>query len=161
MATTNLSYYDKETIPNAAGLRFGIVVSEWNEEITEGLYKGAHEALIENGVAPEDIIRVNVPGSFELTYGANLLAETTDVDGIITLGSVIQGETKHFDFVCQGATDGIMRVMLDFNTPISFCVLTDNTREQSIARSGGIHGNKGIEAAVSLLQMIETHKTLL
>ena len=97
MATTNLSYYDKETIPNAAGLRFGIVVSEWNEEITEGLYKGAHEALIENGVAPEDIIRVNVPGSFELTYGANLLAETTDVDGIITLGSVIQGETKHFD----------------------------------------------------------------
>ena len=84
----------KDSIPNAEGLRFGIVVSEWNEKITEGLYKGAQQALIDNGVSPEDIIRVNVPGSFELTFGASMLAETTNVDAIITLGSVIQGETK-------------------------------------------------------------------
>lgn len=160
MATTNLSYYDKETIPNAAGLRFGIVVSEWNEEITEGLYKGAHEALIENGVAPEDIIRINVPGSFELTYGANLLAETTDVDGIITLGSVIQGETKHFDFVCQGISNGITQLNIDLDIPVIFGVLTDNTMQQAIDRSGGKLGNKGVECAIAAIKMASINQIL-
>ena len=160
MATTNLSHYDKESIPNAAGLRFGIVVSEWNEKITEGLYKGAHETLIENGVSPEDIIRVNVPGSFELTYGSKLLADTTDVDGIIALGSVIQGETKHFDFVCQGISNGITQLNIDLDIPVIFGVLTDNTLQQAINRSGGKLGNKGVECAIAAIKMASINQIL-
>lgn len=162
MATSNknLSAYDKSKIKSDADLIIGIVVSEWNDEITSNLCKGAVETLLENNVLEENIKIQKVPGAFELPLGAQFLLENQNFDGIITIGTVIQGETKHFDFVCQGATEGIMRVMLDFNTPISFCVLTDNTIEQSIARSGGKHGNKGIEAAVSLLQMIAAHKSL-
>ncbi|MBL6667842.1 MAG: 6,7-dimethyl-8-ribityllumazine synthase [Crocinitomicaceae bacterium] len=162
MATSNknLSAYDKSKIKSDADLIIGIVVSEWNDEITSNLCKGAVETLLENNVLEENIKIQKVPGAFELPLGAQFLLKNQNFDGIITIGTVIQGETKHFDFVCQGATEGIMRVMLDFNTPISFCVLTDNTIEQSIARSGGKHGNKGIEAAVSLLQMITVHKSL-
>ena len=161
MATSNknLSAYDKNKIKSGADLMIGIVVSEWNDEITSNLCKGAVQTLLENNVPEENIKIQKVPGAFELPLGAQFLLKSQHLDGIITIGAVIQGETKHFDFVCQGATDGIMRVMLDFNTPISFCVLTDNTKEQSIARSGGEHGNKGIEAAVSLLQMIDAHKS--
>ena len=162
MATSNknLSAYDKSKIQTDADLKIGIVVSEWNEDITSNLTKGAVQTLLENNVTNENIKIQKVPGAFELPLGAQLLLKNQKLDGIIAIGAVIQGETKHFDFVCQGATEGIIRVMLDFNTPISFCVLTDNTREQSIARSGGKHGNKGIEAAVSLLQMITAHKSL-
>lgn len=162
MATSNknLSAYDKSKIKSDADLTIGIIVSEWNDEITSNLCKGAVETLLENNVLEENIKIQKVPGAFELPLGAQFLLKNQNFDGIITIGTVIQGETKHFDFVCQGATEGIMRVMLDFNTPISFCVLTDNTIEQSIARSGGKHGNKGIEAAVSLLQMIAAHKSL-
>ena len=162
MATSNknLSAYDKNKIKNGADLMIGIVVSEWNDEITSNLCKGAVQTLLENNVPEENIKIQKVPGAFELPLGAQFLLKNQQLDGIITIGAVIQGETKHFDFVCQGATDGIMRVMLDFNTPISFCVLTDNTKEQSVARSGGKHGNKGIEAAVSLLQMITANKSL-
>ena len=163
MATSskNLSAYDKSKIQTDADLKIGIVVSEWNEDITSNLTKGAVQTLLENNVSNENIKIQKVPGAFELPLGAQLLLKNQKLDGIIAIGAVIQGETKHFDFVCQGATEGIMRVMLDFNTPISFCVLTDNTKEQSIARSGGKLGNKGIEAAVSLLQMITVHKSLL
>ena len=162
MATSskNLSAYDKSKIQTDADLKIGIVVSEWNEDITSNLTKGAVQTLLENNVSNENIKIQKVPGAFELPLGAQLLLKNQKLDGIIAIGTVIQGETKHFDFVCQGATEGIMRVMLDFNTPISFCVLTDNTKEQSIARSGGKLGNKGIEAAVSLLQMITVHKSL-
>ena len=162
MATSNknLSAYDKSKIKSDADLIIGIVVSEWNDEITSNLCKGAVETLLENNVLEENIKIQKVPGAFELPLGAKFLLKNQNFDGIITIGTVIQGETKHFDFVCQGATEGIMRVMLDFTTPISFCVLTDNTIDQSIARSGGKHGNKGIEAAVSLLQMIAAHKSL-
>jgi 6,7-dimethyl-8-ribityllumazine synthase len=163
MATSNknLSAYDKENIMNGADLKIGIVVSEWNHEITSKLYEGAIETLSAHNVSAENIRIQKVPGAFELPLGAQFLLKSKQYDGIIAIGTVIQGETKHFDFVCQGTTEGIMRVMLDFNTPISFCVLTDNTIEQSIARSGGVHGNKGIEAAVSLLQMIKANKSLL
>ena len=160
MATTNLSHYDKDSIPNAEGLRFGIVVSEWNEKITEGLYTGAQQALIDNGVAPEDIIRVNVPGSFELTFGASMLAETTNVDAIITLGSVIQGETKHFDFVCQGVSNGITQLNISLDIPVIFGVLTDNTMQQAIDRSGGALGNKGIECAIAAIKMASINQIL-
>ena len=160
MASKNLSYYDKNTIPNAEGLRFGIVVSEWNPEITEGLYKGAHQTLLDNGVAPEDILRMNVPGSFELTFGASVLGETTDVDAIITLGSVIQGETKHFDFVCQGVSNGITQLNITLDIPVIFGLLTDNTLQQAIDRSGGKLGNKGIECAIAAIKMASINQIL-
>lgn len=160
MASKNLSHYDKSTIPNAEGLRFGIVVSEWNTEITESLYKGAYQTLLENGVAPEDILRMNVPGSFELTFGASVLGETTDVDAIITLGSVIKGETKHFDFVCQGVSNGITQLNITLDIPVIFGLLTDNTLQQAIDRSGGKLGNKGIECAIAAIKMASINQIL-
>jgi len=153
MATTNLSYYDKATIPNAKKFRFGIVVSEWNPEITENLFLGAEKALIENGALAENIIRWNVPGSFELIYGCKKMIETQKLDAIVAIGNVIQGETKHFDFVCDGVTQGIKDLNIKFDVPIIFCVLTDNTKQQSLDRSGGKHGNKGIESAIAAIKM--------
>jgi len=155
MATVNknLSHYDKNTIPNAKDFRFGIVVSEWNENITSGLYKGAIEALTENGVDGDNIITWNVPGSFELVYGCKRMIETQEVDAVIAIGSVIQGETKHFDFVCEGVAQGIKDLNVLTDTPVVFCVLTDNNMQQAIDRSGGVHGNKGTEAAIVAIRM--------
>jgi 6,7-dimethyl-8-ribityllumazine synthase len=156
-ANKNLSHYDKATIPNAKDFRFGIVVSEWNDTITEGLFKGAWDALIDCGVSDANIMRRNVPGSFELIYGCKKMQEQ-NVDAVIAIGTVIQGETKHFDFVCQGVTQGIKDLNIINNTPVIFCVLTDNTLQQSIERSGGIHGNKGIEAAIAAIKMADLRK---
>ncbi len=152
-ANKNLSTYDKSTVPNAESLRFGIVVSEWNSEITEALFKGAEEALLDCGAKQGHIVRWNVPGSFELTYGCKKMAISQEVDAIIAIGSVIQGETKHFDFVCSATAQGIKDLNVQLDTPIIFCVLTDNTMQQAIARSGGKHGNKGTEAAIAAIQM--------
>ncbi len=154
MATVNknLSNYDKTTIPNANTFRFGIVVSEWNDTITEGLFQGAYDTLIENGVLPNNIIRWDVPGSFELIYGSKKMQEQM-VNAVIAIGSVIQGETKHFDFVCEGVTQGIKDLNVTQETPVIFCVLTDNNMQQAIDRSGGEHGNKGTEAAVAAIKM--------
>lgn len=155
MATENknLSQYDKNTIPNAKNFRFGIVVSEWNETITEGLFNGAKNALLDCGTLEENIIRWNVPGSFELTFAAKKMHETQHVDCVIVIGSVIKGETMHFEFVCQGVTQGIKDLNIQYNVPTIFCVLTDNTKQQSIDRSGGKHGNKGTEAAIAAIKM--------
>ena len=153
MATTNLSHYDKTTIPNAKDFRFGIVVSEWNPDITENLQKGAIETLLECGASQENIISWVVPGSFELVYGCKKMLETLQLDAIIAIGNVIQGETKHFDFVCNGVTQGIVDLNVKYSTPIIFCVLTDNSKQQSIDRSGGKFGNKGIESAVAAIKM--------
>ena len=155
MATINknLSEYDKNTIPNAKDFRFGIVVSEWNENITSGLFKGAVETLIENGVQQENIISWDVPGSFELIYGSKKMISTQNVDAVIAIGSVIQGETKHFDFVCEAVSQGIKDLNVMTDVPVVFCVLTDNTMQQAIDRSGGIHGNKGTEAAIVAIKM--------
>jgi 6,7-dimethyl-8-ribityllumazine synthase len=153
-ANKNLSEYDKTTIPNAKNFRFGIVVSEWNDSITEGLYKGAYEALLDCGALDENIIRWDVPGSFELIYGSKKMQEHR-VNAVIAIGCVIQGETKHFDFVCDGVTQGIKDLNVLHDTPVIFCVLTDNTIEQSLARSGGEHGNKGTEAAIAAIKMAE------
>jgi len=153
MATTNLSYYDKTTIPNANNFRFGIVVSEWNPDITKNLQKGAIETLLDCGAKKENIISWEVPGSFELVYGCKKMLETLQLDAIIAIGNVIQGETKHFDFVCNGVTQGIVDLNVKYNTPIIFCVLTDNTKQQSLDRSGGKFGNKGIESAVAAIKM--------
>ncbi|WP_396182816.1 6,7-dimethyl-8-ribityllumazine synthase [Flavobacterium sp.] len=156
MATENknLSQYDKNSLPNVSQLSFGIVVSEWNETITEGLFQGALVTLLDCKVKPENIIRWNVPGSFELIYGCRkMLEKYPNLAGIIAIGSVIQGETKHFDFVCEGVTQGIKDLNLLGKTPVIFCVLTDNNLQQSIDRSGGKHGNKGVEAAVAAIKM--------
>ncbi len=163
MATVdnNLSEYNKDRIPNGADFKIGIVVSEWNDDITFNLLKGARQALEDNGVKPENIIVKYVPGAFELPLGCQLLLEADeDIGGVVAIGCVIQGETKHFDFVCQGATQGIMALNLEYNTPVSFCLLTDNNRQQSIDRSGGKHGNKGIECAVACLKMIGLQEEL-
>ena len=153
MATTNLSNYDKTTIPNAKSFRFGIVVSEWNPEITENLQKGAIETLLDCGATKENIISWDVPGSFELVYGCKKMIATQQVDAIIAIGNVIQGETKHFDFVCEGVTQGIVDLNIKYDIPVIFCVLTDNTKQQSLDRSGGKLGNKGTECAVAAIKM--------
>jgi len=159
MATVNnnLSDYDKTTIPNASKFRFGIVVSEWNSNITEGLFKGAFDALVENGALPQNIIRWNVPGSFELIYGSKKMQEQM-VNAVIAIGSVIQGETKHFDYVCEAVSQGIKDLNVNRETPVIFCVLTDNNMQQAVDRSGGKYGNKGTEAAIAAIKMAELRK---
>jgi len=159
MATVNhnLSNYDKNTIPNAKDFRFGIVVSEWNDTVTNGLLKGAIDALLDCGALKDNIITWDVPGSFELIYGSKKMIEQ-HVDVVIAIGCVIQGETKHFDFVCDGVTQGIKELNLTSDTPVIFCVLTDNTMQQSIDRSGGKHGNKGTEAGIAAIKMAELRR---
>lgn len=155
----NLSEYDKNNIPNGADFKVGIVVSEWNDNITLNLLAGAKQALLENGVPEANIMIRFVPGAFELPLGAQLMLDNTDVDGVIAIGVVIQGETKHFDYVCQGTTQGIMHLNLEYNSPVAFCLLTDNNIQQSIDRSGGKHGNKGIECAIACMKMIFLKKS--
>lgn len=159
-ALRNLSDYIQEEVPNGAGFKIGIVVSEWNDNITLNLLEGARTALIDNGVREDDILVRFVPGAFELPLGAQFMCEYTDIDGAIAIGVVIQGETRHFDFVCDGATNGIKDVNLKYNVPVAFCLLTDNTLQQSIDRSGGIHGNKGVECAIACLKMVALKKSL-
>jgi 6,7-dimethyl-8-ribityllumazine synthase len=149
---TNLSHFIKEEVPNAKGLSFGIVISEWNGDITEGLYNGAIDTLIECGVDNNDIFRYNVPGSYELVFGAKIAAKRNP-DAIICLGSVIQGETKHFDFVCNAVALGIKDLNISMDIPVIFGLLTDNTIDQAINRSGGKYGNKGVEAAITAIKM--------
>jgi len=158
-ALKNLSAYNKENIPNGADFKVGIVVSEWNDIITNNLFEGAKQALLDNGVPESNIIVRHVPGAFELPLASQFMLDNTDVDGVVAIGVVIQGETRHFDFVCQGATQGLMNVMLEYNSPVSFCLLTDNNIQQSIDRSGGVHGNKGIECAIACLKMIALKKS--
>ena len=154
MATqnNNLFDYNKDSLPDVSNLRFGIVVSQWNDDITDGLFKGAYETLLDCGVSSDNILKLEVPGSFELIYGSKILYKK-NCDAIICLGSVIQGETKHFDYVCQGVTNGIKDLNIALDIPVIFGVLTDNTKEQAINRSGGIHGNKGVEAAITAIKM--------
>lgn len=153
MSTTNLSQYDPESIPNAQKMRFGIVVSDWNRDITWLLLEGALNTLKKHGAVDKNIIIKHVPGSFELTIGSQLIAEYDDVDAIICLGCVIQGETPHFTYICQGVTQGITSLNLEYNIPFIFGVLTTNDKQQAIERSGGKHGNKGDEAAVTAIKM--------
>lgn len=162
MATENrnLSEYNEDFIPNGADFKIGIVVSEWNDNITLNLLAGAKQALLDNGVKEENIHVKFVPGAFELPLGCQYFCEKGLVDGVVAIGVVIQGETKHFDFVCDGATQGIKDVNLKYNTPVAFCLLTDNNIQQSIDRSGGKHGNKGIECAVACMKMIGLKKDM-
>ncbi len=152
-ADHNLSQYDPTGVPSGAGRRFAMVVSEWNHAITNALRQGAQATLIKHGVAEADILVRWVPGSFELAAGAQFLLERGGFDGVICLGSIVRGETPHFDYVCQGTTQGIMEVGLKFSVPVIFGVLTDDTMQQAADRSGGKHGNKGVDCAVAALKM--------
>lgn len=145
---------------DAAGLQIGIIVSSWNPDITEVLYHDAKESLIHAGVLPNNIIRQDVPGSFELPLGAKFLLNTKKVDAIICLGCIIQGETRHFDFICHAVSSGIMQIGLEYNTPVIFGVLTTESLQQAIDRSGGKHGNKGKEAAITAIQMASIRRKL-
>jgi len=159
MATQNhnLSFFNKADIPSASGMRFGIVVANWNTEITTNLLEGARETLLICGASVSDISVMEVPGSFELVFGTKLLSKQK-IDVIICLGSIIQGETKHFDFVCNAVAQGIKDLNIKLDIPVVFGVLTDNTLQQAKNRSGGKLGNKGVEAAITAIKMAHINK---
>jgi len=150
----NLSDYSSKNITDISNKVFAIIVSEWNTEVTESLYNGAYQTLLSHGAAKENIVRVDVPGSYELTLGAQKLAQRTDVDAVICIGCVVQGETKHFDFICDAVAHGITNVSIKYDKPVIFGVLTPNTQQQALDRAGGKHGNKGDEAAITAIKML-------
>ena len=154
MATKNLSAYEPDSVPSASEMKFGVVVAEWNYEVTGALAQGAVDTLIKHGAKEENIIVKHVPGTFELTLGAQYMAEFTPVDAIIALGCVIQGETRHFDFICNGVTQGITSLNMKYNKPFIFGVLTTDNQQQALDRAGGKLGNKGDEAAVTAIKML-------
>ena len=153
-AQQHLDSMNDTSLPSGEGKVIAIIRAEWNDEITSALAEGAHNTLVQHGVDPEHILSIDVPGTVELTYAAKRIHEQEEPDAIIIVGCVIQGETKHFDCVCQSVTYGVTELNLSYNAPTIFCVLTDNTIEQSRARSGGTHGNKGTEAALAALKMM-------
>jgi 6,7-dimethyl-8-ribityllumazine synthase len=156
MATSlkNLSQHSATNIKDIYDKKFGVIVSEWNEEVTESLYNGALETLLKYGAERENIYRRNVPGSFELPLAAQWMAQVEEIDAVICIGCVIQGETRHFDFICQAVAQGITEVGLKYNKPVIFGVLTPNTQQQALDRAGGKHGNKGDEAAITAIKML-------
>lgn len=160
MATINLSEYKELNISNIETFKVAIVVAEWNAFITENLLKGCEETLLKEGVKQENIKIVRVPGVFELSYASMQLCKSQKYDAVVAIGCVIRGETAHFDFVCSGVTQGITLCNTQTDTPTIFCLLTDDHKEQSIARSGGSLGNKGIEAGVTALKMIDLRRQM-
>ncbi len=157
----NLSFYDSEQVPDASQFSFGIVVAQWNSEITGSLFEGAYDTLLEHGAKKENIIKVEVPGSFELTYAAKLLLEKTPVDAVIAIGCVIRGETPHFDYISSSVTQGLTELNLMYDKPVIFGVLTTDNLQQAIDRAGGKYGNKGVEAAVTAIKMAALKKSFL
>ncbi|MEX0882909.1 MAG: 6,7-dimethyl-8-ribityllumazine synthase [Cyclobacteriaceae bacterium] len=156
MATSlkNLSTHTKDNIKDIKNKKFGIVVSEWNDEITTSLFGGALETLLKYGAQKENIFRKNVPGSFELPLAAQWLAKIKEIDAVICLGCVIQGETRHFEFICNAVAQGITEVGLKYDKPVIFGVLTPDNQQQALDRAGGKHGNKGDEAAITAIKML-------
>lgn len=153
-SSKNLSQHSGKNIGDMQNKKIAVVVSEWNEEVTASLYNGAVETLLKYGVTRENIIRKNVPGSFELTLGAQWMAEKPEIDAVICIGCVIQGETRHFDFICEAVAIGITQVGLKFNKPVVFGVLTPDNQKQALDRAGGKYGNKGDEAAITAIKML-------
>lgn len=150
----NLSGYDPGAVPCGRDWTIGIVVSEWNDDVTGSLFEGARETLIKHGVKPENIIVRTVPGSFELIYGSAVMIDDTCVDAVIALGCVIKGDTPHFDYICQGTTQGLAELNARSEVPVIYGLLTCNDMQQALDRCGGACGNKGIECAVTALKMI-------
>jgi 6,7-dimethyl-8-ribityllumazine synthase len=160
MGTVNLSDYDTGKVPSSEDMRFGIVVSDWNQEVTWSLLEAAVNTLKKHGTKENDILIRHVPGSFELTIGAQFIAEYEDIDAVICLGCVIQGETPHFKYICQGVTQGITQLNLEYNIPFIFGVLTTTNKQQAIERAGGKYGNKGDEAAVTAIKMAALQRAM-
>ncbi len=156
----NLSDFSNTTIPSAAPYRFGIVVAEWNAQITGAMYEGAYQCLIEHGALTDNILTYSVAGSFELISGVDLLLSNKHLDAVICLGCVIQGETRHFDFICDAVANGISNVSIKHTKPVIFGVLTTDNQEQAADRAGGKHGNKGVEAAVTAIKMADMAQQL-
>ena len=150
----NLSEFSTTDLPNVSQKRFAIIVAEWNAEVTEALFEGAYKTLIENGVKAENIVRANVPGSYELSFGSQVFAQKIDIDAVIAIGCVIQGETKHNDYINHAVAQGLTNVSLKYNKPIVFGVLTPNNQQQALDRAGGVYGNKGDEAAITAIKML-------
>lgn len=150
----NLSEHSSKNIQDISDKKFGIIVSEWNQEVTESLFSGAFQTLLQNGAEKKNIFRKNVPGSFELSLAAQWVAQDESIDAVICLGCVIQGETRHFDFICDAVANGITQVSLKYNKPVVFGVLTPNSQQQALDRAGGKHGNKGDEAAITAIKML-------
>ena len=150
----NLSSLKLNASSDISSSKFALIVSEWNEQITESLYEAAYNTLMEHGATRENIIRKNVPGSFELSLASQKMAQKDDVDAVICLGCIIQGETRHFEFICQSVSQGLKDVALKFDKPIIFGVLTTDTTQQALDRAGGKHGNKGDEAAITAIKML-------
>lgn len=153
-ALKNLSDYNKDRFTDISGKTFGIVVAEWHEEITGVLCQGAVDTLLQHGAAKENIFVNTVPGSFELTLGAQFLAQQEEMDAVICLGVVIKGDTKHDDYINHAVAQGITHVSMKYNKPVSFGLVTTNTLEQALERAGGKHGNKGVEAAAAVIRML-------
>lgn len=162
MATSmkNLSDYDPDVIPSASGMQFGIIVSEWNHDITGRLFQGAVDTLVSHHADKDHITVKHVPGSFELTSGAKMLADTGQFHGIICIGCIIRGETPHFDYICQSVTQGITMLNTQYQIPFVFGVLTVNNLQQAKDRAGGKYGNKGDEAAITAIKMISLRKEI-
>ncbi len=150
----NLSLYDPSTVPSATGMKFGIVVSEWNSDITDALYSGAVESLLKHGARQEDIYIMHVPGSFELIAGSKIMIRKHRLDAVICLGSVIRGDTPHFDYVCAGTTQGITELNVRYDIPFIFGLLTTDNKQQALDRCGGRLGNKGTECAITAIKMV-------
>ena len=156
----SLSDFSHLKVASAENFTFGIVVAQWNAVVTEALLKGAYHSLIEKGASEDNITVIEVPGSFELTSGADLLLQNKSIDAVICLGCVIQGETRHFDFICDAVANGITNVSIKHNKPVIFGVLTTDNQQQAEDRAGGKHGNKGEEAAITAIQMANIQQQL-
>lgn len=158
---TNLSEHDANSVPSGKDYTIGIVVAEWNSDITNALAQGAYDTLIQYDVQPANIKLIHVPGSFELTSGADmLLGSDNTIDAVICIGCVIQGETRHFDFICEAVSQGVTNVSLKRERPVIFSLLTTNNMQQALDRAGGRHGNKGVEGAVTALKMVALQRQL-
>lgn len=151
----NLNEFSKTLSTSLKGKKIGMVVAEWNEDITKALYNGAKKYLLEAGIWENHIETIEVPGSYELIYASNILAQKENIDGVLALGCVIKGETKHDEYISNAVAQGLSAVTLKHNKPVTFGLLTTNTEQQAKDRSGGKHGNKGTEAAYTLLRMLE------
>ena len=160
MKKTNLSDYDPQAVPDGKEFKIGVIAAEWNPQVTDALMKGAVDTLLEHGVTEENLIVRRVPGTFELSSAADMMLHYHNLDAVICIGCVVQGETRHFEFICQAVSQGITNVAIKRERPVIFSVLTTNTMEQALDRAGGKHGNKGVEGAVTALKMVAYRKSL-
>lgn len=161
MKKTNLSDYDPSAVPDGKEYKIGVIAAEWNPEVTNAMLQGAVDTLREHSVAEENITVKRVPGTFELTSAADMMLHYNNLDAVICIGCVIQGETRHFEFICQAVSQGITNVAIKHEKPVIFSVLTTDNMEQALARAGGKHGNKGVEGAIAALKMIAYRKSLI